>query len=130
MQSHGSFELTIKEKTLIVKAIGGWNYETALSCGKEYKALVREFKGKQWACLVDLTDWELFTPDAADYIDELNEWGNANNQKYEVVVCGLPIQQALLEKSHEVLTNVETNFCENLEQAYDWLESIGFIKTE
>ena len=62
-------------------------------------------------------------------LDELNEWGNLNNQKYEVVVCGLSIQQALLEKSHEVLTNVETKFSENLKQAYEWLETVGVMKT-
>jgi hypothetical protein len=129
MQSHGSFELSIKDQTLIVKAIGAWNYETAVNCGKEYKRLVHKLKLKPWACLVDLTEWELFTPDASDYIDELNEWGNLNNQKYEVVVCGLFIQQALLEKSHEVLTNVETKFSENLKQAYEWLETVGVMKT-
>ena len=112
----------------MVKAIGAWNYETALSCGEEYKRLVCEIKEKPWACLLDLTEWELFTPDASDYIDELNEWGNINNQKYEVVVCGLSIQQDLLEKSHEVLTNVETKFCDSLADAYKWLEAIGVIK--
>lgn len=129
MEPHGSFKLTIKEKTLIVTAIGAWNYETAVSCGKEYKRLVSGLEGKPWACLVDLKEWELFTPDASDYINELNKWGNINNQKYEVVVFGLSIHQAVLEKSHEVLTNVEIKFYENLEQAYEWLETIGFIKT-
>ncbi len=129
MQSHGSFKLFIKDQTLVVKAIGAWNYEEAVSFGNEYKRLVCKLRDKPWGCLVDLTEWELFTPDASDYIDELNEWGNINNQKYEAVVCDLSIHQDLLEKSHEVLTNVETKFCENLQQAHEWLEAVGVIKT-
>ena len=86
-----------------VKAIGAWNYETALSYGKEYKQLISKLRDKPWACLVDLTEWELFTPEAGEHVDELNDWGNINNQKYEVVICSLYIQKALLEKTHEVL---------------------------
>ena len=78
--------------------------------------------------MVDFTYWELSTPDMWEKIDELNEWGNVNNQKYEVVICSLSIQRSLMEASHEVLTNVDTKFCENLKQAYDWLESVGVYK--
>ncbi|MBU2871914.1 hypothetical protein [Colwellia sp. E2M01] len=127
MQTHGSFIIFNQDNTLVVKPIGAWNYETAVMCGLEYKQLVGEFKGKPWACLLDLTEWEFFTPDAAAYIDELNAWGNINNQKYEVVISKSALQIALLEKSHKVLTNVETKFCDNIEDAYQWLEELGVI---
>ncbi|GAC12888.1 hypothetical protein [Aliiglaciecola lipolytica] len=127
MQSHGSFEIYTKDQALIVKAIGAWNYETALSCAKAYKELVIQFNGKPWACLLDLTEWELFTPEASDCIDQLNEWGNEHNQKYEVVIFRSAIQKGVMEKSHRVLTNVETMFCESFEQAELWLKKLGVI---
>jgi hypothetical protein len=39
------------------------------------------------------------------------------------VVCGLSIQKALLEKNQAAFTHVETQFCESLNRAHQWLES-------
>lgn len=91
MQEHGSFDMKIINQTLVVKAFRAWNYETVLRYGTEYKQLIEKLKNKPWACLVDLTEWELATPDIWEHIDELNEWGNINNQRYEVVICSLAI---------------------------------------
>lgn len=129
MQPHGSYTLTRKDQAVIVKAFGAWNFETAENCGKEFIKLVCELRHKPWGCLLDLTEWDLFTPDASACLHELNKWSGNNNQKYEVVVCDSPTQHALIEKDHDVLLNVETKFCENIEQAYLWLESVGVIKT-
>lgn len=90
---------------------------------------ITTIKDKPWACLVDLSRWELSTPDMWQKIDELNEWGNENNQRFEVVICSLSIQKSLMETSHEVLTNVESKFCDKIEQAFSWLESVGVYKT-
>lgn len=128
MNEHGSFTIEVKDQTIVVKCFDAWNSETVIRLCKEYKEHVNTISDKPWGCLVDFTYWELSTPDMWEKIDELNEWGNANNQKYEVVICSLSIQRTLMEASHEVLTNVETKFCENLAQAYDWLESVGVYK--
>lgn len=53
---------------------------------------------------------------------------NINNQKYEAVVCSSSVQKYLMEKSHDVLTNVEAKFYDELVQAYEWLESVGVYK--
>ena len=128
MQEHGSFKLKIVDQTLVVQCFGSWNLETVLRMCKEYKELVEQINDKPWACLVDLSQWELSTPEMWDEIDKLNEWGNDNNQRYEAVICNLFIQKSLMEDSHTVLTNVETSFCENIEQAYEWLNSVGVLK--
>ncbi len=129
MQSHGSFEVTIIDQTLTVKAFGAWNYETALSYGEEFKQLACKLRNKPWACLLDLTEWELFTSDSWDYLNELNEWCNINNQKYEVIICSSPTQKALLEKTHVLLPNVEARFFDDFENAYKWLKHVGVLKT-
>lgn len=127
MQEHGSFKLQIVDQTLVVQCFGSWNLETVLRMCKEYKVLAEQISDKPWACLVDLSQWELSTPEMWDEIDKLNEWGNENNQRYEAVICKLSIQKSLMEDSHTVLTNVETNFCQNIEHAYEWLNSVGVL---
>ena len=128
MQEHGSFKIEVIDQTLIIKCFDAWNLETVIRLCREYKEHVESIKDKPWGCLVDLSQWELSTPDMWDEINKLNEWGNINNQKYEAVICSMSLQQMLMEDSHTALTNVETNFCDNIEQAYDWLNSVGVLK--
>ena len=128
MLEHGSFDMKIIEQTLVVRCFDAWNNETVLRMCKEYKDLVSKINNKPWACIVDLTQWELSTPEMWIHIDELNVWGNINNQKYEAVVCSSSVQKYLMEKSHDVLTNVEAKFYDELVQAYEWLESVGVYK--
>lgn len=129
MLEHGSYKFEINQQTLVVRCFDAWNIETVISMCHEYKIHVNKIKNKPWACLVDLTQWELSTPGMWDHIDELNEWGNINNQKYEAVVCSSSLQQHFMENSHEVLTNVESKFFDTLPQAYQWLESLDVYKT-
>jgi len=128
VQEHGYFQMEIVDQTLIIKCFDSWNLETVLRLCKEYKELVEQIKDKPWACLVDLSEWELATPEMWDEIIELNKWGNSNNQKYEAVICSMSLQKSLMEESHTVLTNVETKFCDNIERAYEWLNSVGILK--
>ena len=127
VQEHGSFDMKIVDQTLIIKCFDSWNIQTVLRLCKEYKALVETINDKPWACLVDMSQWELSTPEMWNEIDKLNQWGNINNQKYEAVICCLSIQKMLMEDSHSVLTNVETNFCQNIDEAYKWLSSLGVL---
>lgn len=125
MLEHGSFELEIRNKTLISRAFGAWNYETALRYSKESKQLVGSLIKEHWASLVDLSEWELATPDILEVIVRLNSWASENNLRYEVVICNSSLQQVLLEQYQEGFTDVESRFVENLEQAYEWLSDMG-----
>jgi hypothetical protein len=78
------------------------------------------------ACRVDLTNWELITPDVTSYIAELYSWLNNQNLKYLAVVFGLSIQKSLLEKTYAILTNVEIKYCVDIEEANYWLKDVGF----
>lgn len=128
MIEHGSFKIEVVGQTLVVQCFDDWNIETVLRMCEEYKEHVRKINNKPWACLVDLSQWELSVPEMWDEIDKLNYWGNLNNQKYEAVVCGMSIQKTLMQASHEVLTNVESRFFPTLEEAYEWLDSVGCYK--
>lgn len=128
MQEHGSFKMEIVGQTLVVKCFDAWNIETVLRLCDEYIALVKTINDKPWACLVDLSQWELSTPEMWAEIDKLNYWGNNNNQRYEAVICAMSLQKVLMEDSHTVLTNVESNFFDDIEQAYKWLADLNMLK--
>lgn len=125
MLEHGSFKMEVTGKTLMLKPIGAWNIQTAKRCCDEYRQLVLDFKGKEWAGIVDLRDWELGTPEIWAEIDAVNAWANQHNYKYEAVVSSSGVQKALLTRSHEVLTNVDTQFFENYQDAEKWLANKG-----
>tara|TARA_R110001606_G_scaffold132140_1_gene268113 strand:- start:615 stop:890 length:276 start_codon:yes stop_codon:yes gene_type:complete len=91
MREHGSFQMTIVDQTIVIQCFGTWNLETVLRLCEEYKELVEKINEKPWACLVDLSQWELATPAMWNEISELNEWSNNNNQKYEAVIYSLSI---------------------------------------
>ncbi|MBA6231409.1 MULTISPECIES: hypothetical protein [unclassified Colwellia] len=126
MNAHGSYKLEVNRNTVTFIAYDAWNYEAAIEWGKEFKSIVLQMNNEPWACLVDLTEWELATPDTRSYISELYLWLNNQNLKYLVVVFGLSIQKEILEKTYKILTNVEKKYCEDIGKANNWLNSVGF----
>jgi len=127
MQEHGSFEMEIKNQTIVVRAFSAWNLETALRFAKEFKLLAQTLENKPWACLVDLIKFDSRIPAVWDEVDEINLWANSHNQKYEIVVCNSTLQEFLLKRPHVPLANAKTKFCENLDEANDWLGNLGVI---
>ena len=129
MLEHGYFKIEVIDQILIVRCFESWNIETVIKMCQEFKKHAEEINDKPWACLVDLSQWELSCPQMWDEIEKLNRWSNENQQKYEAVVCTMSIQQTLMKASQTELTNVESQFFEDIEHAFHWLDSVGFIKT-
>jgi len=125
MKEHGSFDMIQHGQIISLNVFGGWNFETTSRWCSEYKTHIDSIKGAPWARIMDLTFWELTTPDVWEIVDEVNIWANQNNQKYEVVICPLSLQRQLLERAHQVLPNVEIKFCEHISEAKEWLRLQG-----
>lgn len=121
MQEHGAFDICIEGRTIVINATGAWNVETALSWGNEYQNLVRKLNRLPWACLVNLTEFELLVPEAWEHVKQISTWSNQNNQKYEAVVCSASYQEAMVEITQGLMTNVESKIFLNLQQARSWL---------
>ncbi|MEI6895948.1 MAG: STAS/SEC14 domain-containing protein [Psychromonas sp.] len=124
MQEHGFFKIEIIKQTLSVEYFDAWNIETALRYCAEFKYLAEKINNNPWACLLDLSQWELGILEMMDEVRKLNEWTNINNQKYEAVVCRLSLQKWLMASTHRALTNVEIRFFDNRKEAQDWLNSV------
>ena len=126
MNTHGSYKLEINKNTVTFKAYDSWNYEEAIEWGNEFKNIVIQMRNEPWACLVDLTEWELATPDTRSYLSELYLWLNDQNLKHLAVTFGLSIQKDVLEITYRLLTNVDKKYCVDLDEANKWLNSVGF----
>ena len=128
MQEHGSFEIEVTGQTIRVKLYDQWNSETTVRFISEVKTKALTIYDKPWACLVDLSDWELGTPELWSLFDEANIWCSEHNQKYEASVSKLALHKQVMEKSDEAFIGVQTNAFGNTPDALAWLESVG-IKT-
>ncbi len=126
MKGHGAYKLEVNNNTITFNAYGAWNYETAEEWGRELKDIVVQMNNKPWAFLSNLTEWELITPDAKEYISELYSWFNKQNFKYLAIIYGLSVQKSLLEEHHKIFTNVEIEYFDDLDEAICWLNSVGF----
>lgn len=125
MQEHGSFEIKLVGQVLVIKAYNDWNLETVLRLCDECKILSSQIIDEPWAGIIDLSCWELGTPAIWEAIEELDAWINQNNYKYEAVIINSSLQKKLLERSHEVLSNTETKFCKDIDEAFSWLSDAG-----
>jgi len=128
MQEHGTFDIDVIGQTIKVKLYDQWNYEVTVRFVKEFKLKALTICHKPWACVVDLSEWELGTPDIWELLEEGNVWSSEHNQKYEASISQLAVHKQIMEKSDESLSNVETKAFNNETQALAWLESVG-IKT-
>ena len=126
MQTHGSYKLQVHKHTVTFIAYDSWNYEAVVEWGNEFKGIVMQMNNEPWVCIVDLTEWELGTPEARGYLSELYIWLNNQNLKYLAVICGLSIQRDILEQTYKILTKVERKYCIDLDEANDWLKNVGF----
>lgn len=128
MNEHGSYQMALRGQVLVINIHGAWNLETTQRWCLEYMSLADTLKKEPWACFVDLTEWELSTPECIACIDRVNDWGNLNNQKYEAVICRSLLQQKILKQMHQRLPNVQTEFFQDEDQAWQWLQEEGIAK--
>ena len=128
MQEHGSFQIEIIGQTIKAKLFDQWNYEITVRFVAEFKLKALFICDKPWACIVDLTQWELGTPDIWDLFVEGNVWSSQHNQKYEASISKLAVHKRVMEITDESLKGVVTQAFNNETDALEWLESVG-IKT-
>jgi len=128
MQEHGTFNIDLRGQTVRVKLYDQWNYEVTVRFVQEFKLKALTICNKPWACVVDLSEWELGTPDIWELLEEGNVWSSEHNQKYEASISQLAVHKQIMEKTDESFSNVETKAFNNETQALAWLESVG-IKT-
>ncbi|NVK23444.1 MAG: hypothetical protein HWE10_00815 [Gammaproteobacteria bacterium] len=124
---HGSYKIEVNNQTITVRFYGSWSKETSEKMCKAFMQEVTAISNKPWACIIDLTEWELGVPEAWAPIAETNRWCAKNNQVFEAVVCTMSIQKFILKALQQELPNTESEFFASESQAINWLAEKGFI---
>jgi hypothetical protein len=125
MNEHGTFKITVTGQTIRVKLYDQWNYETSVRCCHEAKAEALLICNKPWAFLVDLSEWELGTPDSYEPFMEVNKWASLNNQTCEATIINLFIHKEIIEQTDLAFTGVKTKMFKNEPDALFWLNGQG-----
>ncbi len=66
--THGSVELSVDERILIVEGAGPWNLEAIQEADRTYAPLIDTLAGQPWGALVVLHGDPIYVPDAAEYL--------------------------------------------------------------
>jgi len=80
--AHGEHKLKLQGNIILCKAVGAWNLEQAQRFVSEISGLVQEnFSGvkQKWIRIMNMSEWELSTPDARDYVADYIRWEQTQN---------------------------------------------------
>jgi len=125
MNEHGTFKITVTGQTIRVRLYDQWNYETSVRCAREAKAEALLICSQPWAFLIDLSKWELGTPDSNAPFLEVNKWASQHNQICEATITNLFIHKEIIEQSDLAFTGVKTKMFKNENEAILWIENQG-----
>lgn len=123
MREHGSFTLELDKHILILRAFGAWNYETAHRCIKEIKMLINNVDNT-WLCLIDLSRWELGTPEVWEEFNKLYHWRNNGNNNIEIIISSCALQRYLMKKSKADHISIKTMFFQHTDEAMRCLDQL------
>ena len=93
---------------------------------EEFKLNASKLIDAPWACLVDLSDWQLAGRDIWEPIVALNHWCSEHNQALEAVVCEMAVQKFMIERAHGALPETQIAFFDNMTKAKQWIRSKGY----
>ncbi|MDP5029709.1 MAG: hypothetical protein NWQ54_12360 [Paraglaciecola sp.] len=124
-QEHGSFTIEIKDKTIEVCAFGAWNEKTSELFKEQYLRQAQCLTAEPWACLLNLTDWELGTGEILRVGQDLNAWSYAHNQRFSAIVSSLALHRHLIEKIQEPTKSIQHQYFTQSQAAKDWLRSLN-----
>ena len=65
---HGSLDLQIQDRILLIEGCGPWNLESVKQACKRFSPLVETLYGSPWASLIVFHGDPIYVPDAADHI--------------------------------------------------------------
>lgn len=126
MLEHGSYKIELCKQVITVRFVGAWNKETSLKMCDEFQQEAKKIAGNPWACLIDLTKWELGGPEVWEPILQINHWCTENNQQLEAVVCSNLIQKYIVKELEKALPETESAFFSTEIEAKKWLNQYRY----
>jgi hypothetical protein len=126
-EAHGSFDIKVSGRILLVNVKGGWNIESAHDYSQAAQALIKPLFGAPWAVLAVMDEWELFTPDCSPVIQTLNQNAYRNGLVREAMVNQVDsVKLQAFPSAVEGFPQFERQIFRNKELAFEWLKKEGF----
>ncbi|MCL9780134.1 hypothetical protein M9194_01655 [Vibrio sp. S4M6] len=117
---HGDYLIEHSGDILIVRLFGSWNKEAAILFSQHLKQTVSQFNGRPWGNMLDMSKWNLATPDIWEVVEELAHWTDQNNHRFEAVVTNKIIEKQLMNQRFEYSPRLTKAFFPDEESALNW----------
>ncbi|MGO4892384.1 hypothetical protein [Flavobacterium sp. W21_SRS_FM6] len=123
-QVHGTINLNIVDRILVVEGTGPWNVESVAQASKAVSPLIKTLSGKHWGVLVILHGEPIYVPEAASYLSQSIK---AEKTRGRVATAVIVVESKSPEFAKSHLNSIyrdagETvRFFDNKEQANWWL---------
>lgn len=128
MDTHGNFNITIYESLIEISIDESWNVECVQQAIAEFKRLASTLK-PNWACLVNLDNWALATPETEPLVQNFQQWCINHGQKIEAIVVGDSIPETKTFQMQKFMRgteqSIEQAYFSNRQQAVQWLNTKG-----
>lgn len=135
-QSHGTFVLSLSGNCIIATLSGAFNKPGAEELIDSFKALAEDSIDftRDWGSIMDMMDFEMHIPEAAESILESYKWSRIRGQRYRAYVVKSAFHKTLLtnlfEIEEEALKNLKVKpmdrkLCNTLSEAVSWMKENG-----
>lgn len=126
-QAHGTYQLSLDNQVIVLKAYGGWNKEAAQQLFADIEHLISKLPQTPFAKLIDARQWQLGTPDF-QYLTKKALQSLVNKGLSREVYI---VQKGTLKKDQLKLmcpsdSRYQRKFVETAEEAIAWLHQQGF----
>lgn len=122
-QAHGESDVWQKDAIVYANLRGSWNKEAALEFQAAFKRVAEPLRGKPWAHMVYLHEWDLCAPDVFPVIEDLVAWCLDNNlvRAAQIYPPSMIKKQFIDQMVVEELGDFKRATFDNQDSALEWL---------
>jgi hypothetical protein len=97
---HFTIDVDLERRVIISKIYGMWKKETAEEYHAEYREEAEPLvkSGKEWARVVNLSNWKSSYPEITRIIGDLMRWSSENGNVLSVYIIDNPVTRNQLKK--------------------------------
>lgn len=76
--AHGEYQILAEGNILLCRIHGSWNLHCANNFVADITERVKQFGGQPWARVINMTNYQLGTPEVTERMHRFGEWANEN----------------------------------------------------
>jgi len=122
-----SYDISLVNRVLISKSFGSWDELTCLEFIEQYKSIASALTGQAWGGLIDVSQWQLATPDAEKLASKFELWCCEHNRQFVAIVGSSSLIDFQLKRSglEASCDQVQVRAFTEFNDAVDWFKELG-----